>query len=357
MKKLIGFELRKLFGRRLTQISLLCVLLLSALFTVSTYQNKYAFDGKEGASGGAAVALDKALAARYGGILTDKKVRQMLAELTPKSGPQGLNVIYLYQNAMQSAVAYRFSDMYGNWNGLSVSDVFGDEEIRIGYVDGWICASGDMEKVFIVLSFAILVMLAPVYCGEYGGVDSLILAGRYGRTKCAAAKALAGILAAMLATAAVAACNVAAAFLLYGSEGLDCSILFAPLTSVEGYIPFNMTCGVLLGYQILLAFAGAAGVAGMALILSALCRNPMTAIVASAAIHIAPTLLPVAETSPLFRILALLPLYQMQFEHLMSVDRLKGGMPYAVLALPVSAALLAAGYVVSRKIFAGHEVA
>ena len=58
----------------------------------------------------------------------------------PKSGPQGLNAIYLYQNAMQSAVTARFSDMYGNWNGLRVAQVFG-EEISIGYVDGWLSAS------------------------------------------------------------------------------------------------------------------------------------------------------------------------------------------------------------------------
>ena len=42
MRKLMGYELRKLFGRRLTQAALLAAVLFSALFTVSTYQNKYA---------------------------------------------------------------------------------------------------------------------------------------------------------------------------------------------------------------------------------------------------------------------------------------------------------------------------
>ena len=208
MRKLMGYELRKLFGRRLTQAALLAAVLFSALFTVSTYQNKYASYGGRQASGGEAVALDKEVAARYAGELTDEKVRQMMDELAPKSGPQGLNAIYLYQNAMQSAVTARFSDMYGNWNGLRVAQVFGEEEISIGYVDGWLSASRDMEKSFLFLSFAILIMLAPVYSGEYGGVDNLILASRYGRTKCASAKALAGILAAVLVTAGMLACNV-----------------------------------------------------------------------------------------------------------------------------------------------------
>lgn len=356
MRKLMGYELRKLFGRRLTQAALLAAVLFSALFTVSTYQNKYASYGGRQASGGEAVALDKEVAARYAGELTDEKVRQMMDELAPKSGPQGLNAIYLYQNAMQSAVTARFSDMYGNWNGLRVAQVFGEEEIRIGYVDGWLSASRDMEKSFLFLSFAILIMLAPVYSGEYGGVDNLILASRYGRTKCASAKALAGILAAVLVTAGMLACNVGAAYLLYGREGLDCSILFAPLTLTEGYIPFNIPCGALLGYQALLSLTGAVCTAGVGLVLSAACRTPMIAVVASAAVHIVPTLLPVAEASPLFRLLALLPVYQMQFEALMSLGQLEGGMPYAVLALPVSAGILAVGYALSRRIFAAHEV-
>ena len=46
----------------------------------------------------------------------------------------------------------------------------------------------------------------------------------------------------------------------------------------------------------------------------------------------------------------------MQFSSLMSLGQLRGGLPYAVWALPVSAGLLAMGYGISRKIFAGHEV-
>ena len=152
------------------------------------------------------------------------------------------------------------------------------------------------------------------------------------------------------------ACNVGAAYLLYGREGLDCSILFAPLALTEGYIPFNITCGALLGYQALLSLTGAVCTAGAGLVLSAACRTPMIAVVASAAVHIVPTLLPVAESSPLFRLLALLPVYQMQFEALMSLGQLEAGMPYAVLALPVSAGILAVGYALSRRIFAAHEV-
>ena len=43
MKKLILFELRKVFSKRLALIALIGIILFSALLSFSTFQNKYAF--------------------------------------------------------------------------------------------------------------------------------------------------------------------------------------------------------------------------------------------------------------------------------------------------------------------------
>ena len=109
MNKLIRLELRKIFSKRLTQLAFAVVLLLSAVLSFSTYQNKYASDGAghEG-SGRTAVEIDKEIAARYSGVLTDEKVQQMLSEIVPKSGENGLNAIYIYRNTIQSAVSAAF---------------------------------------------------------------------------------------------------------------------------------------------------------------------------------------------------------------------------------------------------------
>ena len=80
------------------------------------------------------------------------------------------------------------------------------------------------------------------------------MTSKYGKTKCATAKVVAGIITAILTTTLIAAFNLLLAFVFYGTEGLDCSILFAPSDYVEAFIPFNITCGTLLKYQILLAF-------------------------------------------------------------------------------------------------------
>ena len=357
MKKLIRLELRKLFSKRLTQLALAVVLLLSAFLSYSTYQNKYASDGAshEGA-GRTAVEIDKAVAARYSGILTDEKVQQMISEIVPKSGENGLNAIYVYRNTIQSAISARFSDIYGNWNGLRVSDVFGDEAVKIGYVDGWLSTSKNMTKILTVFLLFIIVMIAPVFCGEYSGVDQILLSSKYGRTKCAAAKVTASVLAAVMTSIVVLAVNFLMAFAFYGSEGLDCSILFAQLTYIEGSIPFNITCGTLLAYQAILAVTGAIGVVAITLIFSAACKNQMIALVASAAVYTLPLLFPVTETSALFRLVALLPPYHAQFVSLMSVGQMSGVLLYAIWAVPVAMILAVIGSVVSRRIFAKHQV-
>ena len=357
MKKLILFELRKVFSKRLSLIALVGILLFSVLISFSTYQNKYAFDGvnAEG-SGKTAVEIDKGIAAKYEGILTDEKVQQMMSDFAPTSDLHGLSAIYVYQNAMQSAAFSRFSDKEGNWNGLSVSDVFGNEEIKIGYVDGWLSTSRNMVRVFVALALAVIIMLAPIFSGEYEGVDNIILTSKYGKTKCATAKVVAGIITAILTTTLIAAFNLLLAFVFYGTEGLDCSILFAPSDYVEAFIPFNITCGTLLKYQILLAFTCTLSVTGITLFLSSISKNQIVALVAAMAIFLFPVLLPITEVNPLFRLVGLLPIYHVLAISLLSVEQMSNGMLYAIWAIPAALLFLGVGAGISRRVFAKHQV-
>ncbi len=358
MKRLISFELRKLLERPTAWVGLLLVLLFSQGIAFSGYHNQYAVDpmtGSEG-SGGAAVAIDKTVAARYEGILTDEKVRLMVEELVPKSRPGGINAIYIYQNATQSAAARHFSDIEGNWNGKTVSDVFGEERIKIGYTSGWMATSSNLIQVFMVLSFVVMLAVSPVFSGEYGGVDNIILTARYGRSKCAAAKLTASLLLAAGAFLLVAGTSLLAAFLYYGKEGLDCSILFTSMDSAERFIPFNLTVGEMLCYQMLLGFTGILSAAGFALLFSSVCRNQLAAFAVCAGLYVLPILLPVPETSFLFHVVALLPLYHIQFVSLMAVEQMESGLLYAVWAVPAAAAFVLVGSVGSYRVFTKHQV-
>ena len=333
------------------------ILLFSALLSCSTYQNKYAFDQKIGeGSGKTAVEIDKEIAAKFEGILTDEKVQQMMSDFAPTFDLHGLNAAYVYQNATQSAAFARFSDQNGNWNGLRVSDVFGDKEIKIGYVDGWLSISRNLVRTFVALALAVIIMIAPVFSGEYEGVDNLILTSRYGKTKCPIAKAAAGVLAALLAAVVAVACNLLLALVFYGTEGLDCSTLFAPTDYVEGFIPFNITCGELIQYQILLAFTCTLSLAGITLFLSAVSKNQIIALAASLAAFLFPVLLPIAETNPLFRLVGLLPIYHVLAVSLLSVEQMRSGMLYAVWAVPAAILFLGVGGAFSCRMFAKHQV-
>lgn len=357
MKKLILFELWKVFSKRLALIALIGIILFSALLSFSTFQNKYTFDPNIGeGTGKTAVEIDKEIAAKYEGILTDEKVHQMMSDFAPTSDLHGLSAIYVYQNAMQSAAFSRFSDKEGNWNGLSVSDVFGNEEIKIGYVDGWLSTSRNMVRVFVALALAVIIMLAPIFSSEYEGVDNIILTSKYGKTKCATAKVVAGIITAVLTTTLVAAFNLLLAFVFYGTEGLDCSILFAPSDYVEAFIPFNITCWTLLKYQILLAFTCTLSVTGITLFLSAISKNQIVALVAAMAIFLFPVLLPITEANPLFRLVGLLPIYHVLAISLLSVEQMSNGMLYAIWAIPAALLFLGVGAGISRRVFAKHQV-
>ena len=332
MKKLILFELRKVFSKRLSLTALIGILLFSALISFSAYQNKYASDGVnvEG-SGKAAVEIDKNIAAKYKGLLTDEKVQKMMNDFAPTHDLHGLNAVYLYQNATQSAVFSRFSDKDGKWNGLSVSDVFGHEKIKIGYVDGWLSTSRNMVRVFVALVLAVIVMLVPIFSG-------------------------AGSLIAILTTTMIAVFNLLLACAFYGTEGLDCSILFASSDYVEAFIPFNITCGTLLKYQIMLAFTSTLSVTGITLFLSAISKNQIVAFVATMTIVFFPVLLPITEVNPLFRLVGLLPIYHVLSVSLLSVEQMSNGMLYAIWAIPAAFIFLGIGTFFSRRMFAKHQV-
>ncbi|MFQ8767441.1 MAG: hypothetical protein ACLR8U_13670 [Oscillospiraceae bacterium] len=94
-------------------------------------------------------------------------------------------------------------------------------------MDGWLSTSRNMVRVFVALALAVIIMLAPIFSGEYEGVDNIILTSKYGKTKCATAKVVAGIITAILTTTLIAAFNLLLAFCFYGTEGLDCSITLA----------------------------------------------------------------------------------------------------------------------------------
>lgn len=93
MKNLIKFELRKILTKRFAVISIAAILLLSLILSFSTLHSMYAFDGNgTEETGKAAVEIDKQIALKYEGKLTDNKVQQMMSEFKPISQKENQKV-------------------------------------------------------------------------------------------------------------------------------------------------------------------------------------------------------------------------------------------------------------------------
>lgn len=97
-------------------------------------------------------------------------------------------------------------------------------------------------------------------------------------------------------------------------------------------------------------------IAGIALLISAISKNQMAAVVVSAAMYLLPAILPISEANPLFRVIGLLPLYHAQFVSLMSVEQMSNGLLYAVWAVPAAFLFIGIGAFASYRIFAKHQV-
>lgn len=362
MQQLIYFELRKLLQRRLVQVGLLLFLLLDFFLLTTAVREQYTYDPVSGqeAHNLAAIQLDKEIAARYGHTLTDAAVQQMLADFQPtveqleRTG--GINIAYLHQNSMQAAVHYHFANADGTWNGQTVAQRFGEEPLAIGYITGWLSFSRCLIKILLMLMTLLLVILAPVFSGEYGGMDQLLLPTRHGRGKCSLAKMAASLLLSLTLTALTLALNLLLARLVLGGEGLDCSILFSGCTFSEQGIPFALTCRTMLQYQIMLAFTAALMQTGIVLLLSALGKSPFITLTVALGLLALPLLLPVPETSSLYPIVTLLPLYQVQFLSLMSIAQWSNGLLYALCAVPVALCTAILGAVLASRQFARHQV-
>jgi len=106
----------------------------------------------------------------------------------------------------------------------------------------------------------------------------------------------------------------------------------------------------------LLVFTGTISVAATTLICSALSKNQMTTLAFSAAAYLFPAMLPISETSSLFRFAVLFPLYHAQFVSIMSVEQMSSGLLYSIWAVPVAFVLMLLSGIFSRRIFAKHQV-
>ena len=365
MGTLIKWELKKILHDRLVLLGLVLLLIFNVVnFCTGSVPAMTArvTDHEDYVSGPAAVRLEQDLAKRYGDTLTDEVVAQMLEDLAFSeeflAHTGGVNVKYLSNNFLQRAVMTYFAEPDGRFNGLTVAEVFGSETIHLGYTAGWLATGEYMLRVMVLLSVLVVLALAPVFAGEYEGMDALLLTARYGRTRLIWAKCIAGLGFAAGLALLVLGINYGAALLCFGTEGLSASILFAA-DDLYSFITQNLSCGQLLLWQSRLAITAVLMTAASTLALSAALSNRYMALAASAGLLFLPLVVSPSPEQPLYALWMLAPAYQLLSNHILAFGTIDLGGCTMLLAwwtLPACLFVLGAGAYLTKRFFAGHEV-
>lgn len=352
MGTMIKYEIRKMLAKKISLAALALLLIWNVISVASALNGMYAYDGVSKESRGLeAVKMEKKIAAGYEGILTDKKVRQIIDDFPADNFIEGLDAKYAYNNSIQSAVYSHFVDKDGNYNRKTVKEIYGSNRIKIGYINGWNYTVRGMIQVFFALMIVIMLVISPVFSGDYGSMSSIVMSSRYGKSKNASARIIAAFVISFALAFITAVFNIAAALVIYGTEGLDCSVLFSSADFEGGLVPYNITCMQMILYQLAMMLAGTVAVTGITVAASAVFRNQISALAGSLFVFVLPMLIPIEEMSGLYRAIVTMPVFDVLFLAPMSLEQ-PNLVPAAVVAVVIAALGIAAG----KKVFGDYQL-
>lgn len=180
-----------------------------------------------------------------------------------------------------------------------------EEPFRFGWPEGWQHILGSvLPDVGVILALFLSIALSPTFSGEWhSNTAPLLLTMDRGRRSLALAKVCSGLCFAAELGALVTAGSVAAQLIYLGTEGWDMPIQVIKLLAVA---PMNMLQAEIYEYAFLLL--GVIGFAGVVMLLSALVKSNVLALLLSLAVVYGPMAL--AQYLPLWaqKALELLPL-------------------------------------------------
>ncbi len=179
------------------------------------------------------------------------------------------------------------------------------EPFRYGYYGGWeVLISAFELLMFPVL--AVCIAVAPVFSGEYqAGTDAVILSGKYGKTRLAAAKLVAALLFGVLAFTLHVIVAFGISLAAFGIGGWDLPLQINgttvpyPLTFLEGTL---VNLGVI--YLVLAAMIG------LTLMLSARMKSPYLVLIVVVPVLFLPMFLSANGTAGIYNLFVFLTPYR-----------------------------------------------
>lgn len=415
MASLVIFELKKILGRRVTQVSLAVLFALSLLFmSLNVFQQAAVNPAGDPPmlSGTAAIAQQRANAQQCAGPVTDEAVTAVVGEFrtflnedgevkapyddpdTPEGAQfrawyhthyQYLNLVlgpWMQGYEMPDVVAARVNtdeplDVYGR-AAAKLAATLADPDGRLAYTPAeqafWLSRydevpkpveygyAGGWDDVLDCLGFLLFAMMAvvlacaPVFTGEYQQrTDAVVLATRCGKTKLPGAKVTAAVLLATAAYGLFSLVIVGVPLVFFGADGGALPVQIRSLTSAWGLtVAQAVAVGVGLGYAALLALLA------VTLLLSARLRSSMAIFAIGIAVLVAPLLVPSIQNNVANHLLYLLPYFALDASTLLGPVSYAAGplvLDYHATLFTAYAAVFLVCAPLAARTFAHHQVA
>ena len=360
MMQMIGYEFGKIFRKKMVYAALLFVGFMSLSMYIARGIGQEVVLGPDGKYilGKEAVRLDKEIAARYKGPLTEEKVEEILGVYAPAAP----DAAFWKVNATYDVVSTFWAENDGSRNGLSIREAFpgyeDERELVWDYNRGWINFIEMGMYMMVFIGCLLVIALSPVFSEEYTrGTDALILASRHGKGRCARAKLLASYLFTLLSTGALLIPMSLGFFLDYGPAGGGCSIQLNNHWILLG-TPYFLSCMEAAGLCLLLWVSGSLILTAVTLTISALCKTSFLAVIVSLCVYGLPSLFAQMGMPP--KLFSLNPIWCFLAEQLIMIPKIwtesGAGLSYVWVIVVFALLMTGLSFRLGRRIFAGHQV-
>ena len=357
MKRMIGFELEKIWSKKIVRLGLLLLLLFGLLSSIAGIRREYdvitpqgeELTGKEGK------AYIKEKVREYAGLLNDEKKETILKR---EAAADTIPYSYLYELPLYTAMRETFMEEYGAHYGETVDEAYTKQGItvEVGYADRWTGLLNLMQQFTMILGVVILVALSGVFSEEYTrGTDALILTSRHGKKKSIHAKILASFLFTTGCYVLLLLCCLIPFLADDGWYGWDAGIQLDTQCSLSS-TPFTLNCGQAALLFFVSGLLSMLLLTAVTLFVSAVSRTAFLSVVLCAVLYFLPIL--VANLLPMKWIM-LTPLGASMVDVIRMEKISFLGLSFFFQAEILAVTGLTAGlsWIFSRRCFAKHQVA
>lgn len=353
MGALIKFELEKIIKRKVVWIPLVMMLVLAVLLTSNYFSAQVITPDGESLTGWKAMEYIEKTEERYAGPLTTEKLKEILEKEAPKmTGPDG-DYASFYGDPLWQFLNENFQEDYGIYTGMTVEQAYGSRglTLQVGLFHNWDTLLQCLSSFMLFFGLVIVIAVAGVFSNEYGnGMDALILTSKYGKTKCAAAKVIAGFSFALASCWVIYLIHICVFYVVYGMEGFQTSAQFLL------NIPYSITCGQVFLWELVIWTLAMLITAAAVMLLSAVTTSSFVSLLLGMVFYLGPVVLMMMGLP--VRIHALAPMMATMTDVLcISPFTFAGGQVLYQWVYVLEFGIFGiAAFVLCRKLFAAHQV-